>query len=93
MGCKYRVLPVPRPPVAADHRIMATTPIRILLELQPDQESLTGQIHRAGQPPCEFTGWLGLLAALQALLAAEPGPARNPPEPEPGGPGASGDRR
>ena len=71
--------------------MMATTPIRITLELQPDEESLTGRIHRADHPPCEFTGWLGLLAALHALLAAEPGPARNQPESGSGGPGAPGD--
>lgn len=50
---------------------MTTTPIRVLLELRPDRESLTGRVHRDGRPDREFAGWLGLMAALQAVVAGD----------------------
>lgn len=56
--------------------------IQITCELQTVGDSLTGRVRRDGGETREFTGWLGLLGALQALMAnADPaGPA---PEPGP----------
>jgi hypothetical protein len=68
---------------------VAEQTIRILCELQTVGDSLTGRARRQDGEAREFTGWLGLLGALQALLAdadtagtggGEPVPA---PEPRP----------
>lgn len=72
MGCPYRVAPVTAAAATADHRIMVSPPVQVLLELRPDGESLSGRACRAGQPAREFTGWLGLLAVLRALLPEPP---------------------
>jgi hypothetical protein len=48
---------------------MAEETIRILCELQTVGDSLTGHATRHDGETHEFTGWLGLLGALQALLA------------------------
>jgi hypothetical protein len=48
---------------------MAEETIRILCELQTVGDSLTGRARRHDGEAREFTGWLGLLGALQALLA------------------------
>jgi hypothetical protein len=47
---------------------MAEGTIRILCELQVVDDSLTGRVQRLDGEAREFTGWLGLLGALQALL-------------------------
>jgi hypothetical protein len=53
---------------------MAEETIRVLCELQTVGDSLTGRAARHDGETREFTGWLGLLGALQALLAdADPG--------------------
>lgn len=53
---------------------MAEETIRITCELQPVGDSLTGRARRQDGAAREFTGWLGLLGALQALMV-DAGPA------------------
>lgn len=56
--------------------------IRILCEVEAVGDSLTGRITRRGGEIREFTGWLGLLGALQAMVAdAAPAPPDRNEEP------------
>jgi hypothetical protein len=47
--------------------------IHIELELELHGEEVRGRARCAGEPPREFSGWLGLIAALDALVAAPEG--------------------
>lgn len=49
---------------------MTEQAVRIVCELQTVGDSLTGRAQRHDGEAREFTGWLGLLGALQALLAS-----------------------
>ena len=49
---------------------MAERAVRIVCELQTVGDSLTGRAERHDGEAREFSGWLGLLGALQALLAS-----------------------
>jgi len=71
---------------------MAMSWDRIVLELEPDQESLTGRVYRDGQPARQFTGWLGLIAALQALLPEQGVDEGELSPPSPGGTAPDGRR-
>jgi hypothetical protein len=51
-------------------RGMKQTAITASLELHPDGDSLTGNLREAGSEQRPFTGWLGLLAAIGALVDA-----------------------
>jgi len=66
---------------------MGSEAIWILLELEADEDSLTGRMqqvepHDAGCAPVaghmthEFSGWLGLLNALQTAVPRSPPPDR-----------------
>lgn len=59
---------------------MGKPTIRILCEVQAAGDSLTGFASRNGGDAWEFTGWLGLLGVLQAMLA-ETDPHDAPPHP------------
>lgn len=45
-----------------------TNPLVLQLELQAEEESLSGRIRSADGTIHEFTGWLGLLRVLGSLL-------------------------
>jgi hypothetical protein len=63
---------------------MAEETIRILCEVQTVGDSLTGHAQRHDGAVREFTGWLGLLGALQALVVgADATPDGEPRTPEP----------
>ena len=47
---------------------MAHDAIRILLEVEVDEESLTGRASVGDGAIRTFSGWLGLMSALDALL-------------------------
>ena len=47
--------------------------ITLALELQVADDALTGRVTAADGTDTEFSGWLGLVATIEALLAAEPG--------------------
>jgi hypothetical protein len=49
--------------------------ITIRCELEPDGDSLSGFASRDDGGVYEFTGWLGLIGVLQALLLADVDPA------------------
>ncbi len=53
-------------------------PVRVCLELEPDGDSLTGRARNASGATREFSGWLGLAAAIDAFLPT----AAHPDEPE-----------
>jgi hypothetical protein len=42
----------------------------VLLELRLDGESVTGSATALGEPDRAFAGWLGLVAAVEALVGA-----------------------
>ncbi len=46
--------------------------IRIALELELHGEEVRGRALSGDLPPREFTGWLGLIAALDTLVAPPP---------------------
>ena len=43
--------------------------VRIVCDVQIDGDSLIGRVSRRGGETHDFSGWLGLLGALQVLLA------------------------
>jgi hypothetical protein len=45
------------------------TPIRLLLEIEPVEDSLLGRVSTSEGDSREFAGWLGLLNTLEALIA------------------------
>lgn len=50
--------------------------IKLQCEMDAAGDALFGTASRIGGEIYEFTGWLGLLGVLQAMLAAEPDDAR-----------------
>jgi hypothetical protein len=44
------------------------TPIRLLLEIEAVEDSMTGRISTSEGEHREFAGWLGLLNALEGLI-------------------------
>lgn len=57
--------------------------IRIVCDVRTYGDSLSGRVTRQDGEHREFTGWLGLLGALQALLpGTEPDGSRTEVEPE-----------
>lgn len=49
--------------------------LHIDLDLRLDGDEVEGRAAVAGAPPRDFSGWVGLLAALDALTATpDPGP-------------------
>jgi hypothetical protein len=55
---------------------MAAETIVIRLELQLADSSFTGRASTSSAPAREFSGWIGLLAAIDGLIAI-PGPVHN----------------
>lgn len=53
--------------------------ISITLDLEVDGESLVGRAASGSGADREFCGWLGLMSALDALVAEAPGPASRTP--------------
>lgn len=49
-------------------------PIELEVRLSVTEESLTGEVTGIGQPPVRFSGWLGLLGAVEQAceLAGSP---------------------
>lgn len=64
---------------------MDGTTTTISLELQLDQNSLSGRASNGAGASREFSGWLGLLAAIDALLPDGPTP-KSPASPTGGRP-------
>ncbi|MEZ5122635.1 MAG: hypothetical protein R2736_13815 [Solirubrobacterales bacterium] len=45
---------------------------RIVLELRRDAAPIAGLVYREAGAPQPFTGWTGLFAVLQQMVACEP---------------------
>ena len=61
------------PPLArADAVGMQSTTAAISLELSLDGESLTGRAVASDGAVRDFSGWLGLVSAIEALIATNP---------------------
>jgi hypothetical protein len=50
---------------------MNETPISISLELQVEDDSFAGRASNRDGQAREFTGWVGLMGAIDALLSLE----------------------
>jgi hypothetical protein len=50
---------------------MNASPISISLELRVDQDSFAGRATTGSGQQREFTGWLGLMGAIEAFLSLE----------------------
>jgi hypothetical protein len=61
-----------------EDRCVPDQAVVIRLELHVDGDSLTGRASDGTRPAREFVGWLGLVAAIDALLT---GTASVPPPP------------
>jgi hypothetical protein len=59
---------------------MTTAPLRLQLELERAGDPIRGRLHREHGEPVPFTGWLELIAAVEAARA--PAPDRTPDKPE-----------
>ena len=82
-GCRWPIL------AAVEDRT-----ITITLELRVAGESLTGSATEAGGAAREFSGWLGLVSALDALVpSAPPLPPRAGQTPNGDIPGGTNDPR
>jgi hypothetical protein len=53
---------------------MAPPEARIVIALQPGPAAPSGRVQVAGEPDRSFTGWLGLLSALEAAIGPSAGP-------------------
>jgi hypothetical protein len=51
-------------------------PVRLELELDSHEGHIEGRIGDGYGQPLPFTGWLELMAALEALAAKRPGPTQ-----------------
>jgi hypothetical protein len=54
-------------------RSVESRQINLRLELQVADDALTGRVRAPDGTDTDFSGWLGLVATIEALLA-EPGP-------------------
>ena len=51
---------------------MSRTPIRVVLEIDPDSNPVQGRFRAPGEPDRPFSGWLALAEAITAIHAATP---------------------
>ena len=51
--------------------LMSTCTVHIANEAHVGNDEIRGQIRRDAGPPGSFCGWLGLISALDALLAQD----------------------
>lgn len=58
-------------PRRPDAGAMNANPVSISLELRIQEDSFAGRATTDSGQQRDFTGWLGLLAAIEALLNAE----------------------
>ena len=75
LGCGLGVLPVVAHAVDGDHRAMraAGEPTRLALEVRFDAEPIEGRVYEDdGRLDRTFSGWLGLMAAIEAARGADP---------------------
>ena len=74
LGCRFRVLPVAGSSVRwnADH-VAPQEPRRLELEIRFDAEPIEGRVHddREGGRSRPFSGWLGLIAAIEAAQGVD----------------------
>lgn len=64
--------------MGSDTSPVGPRPLRVSIELLPGSAPITGQVTDAAGNVAAFTGWLGLMAELEAALtrpADEPDPA------------------
>ena len=64
---------------AHDSRGMEARTAHLRLEVDLDTEPITGYVAAPDTRPHEFTGYAGLIAALQSIRAGEPAPLRAKP--------------
>ena len=74
--------------------LVSTSTVHIEIEAQVGDDEICGRIRSDAGPPSSFTGWLGLISALDPLLSAGVGP-RAPGTPPSGAdaPGTNGEGR
>ena len=76
LGCGIRVLPVVGVPSRGHPRSMSAAgePRRLALEVRFDAEPINGRLYDRddGRVERSFSGWLGLMAAIEAARRAEP---------------------
>ena len=48
--------------------LVSTSTVHIEIEAQVGDDEICGRIRSDAGPPSSFTGWLGLISALDALL-------------------------
>ncbi|MBI5311416.1 MAG: hypothetical protein HZB14_10395 [Actinobacteria bacterium] len=68
---------------------MTTEPTTIRIEIVRDGLTVRGRATAPGRPATEFSGWVGLMAAIEALLDETAAPSPHEP-PIPGAPSPHG---
>jgi hypothetical protein len=58
-------------PIWADAAAMQTKTAAISLELSVDGDSLAGRVRNEAGTQKEFSGWLGLMSAIEALITPD----------------------
>jgi hypothetical protein len=51
---------------------MGTRTAHLLLDVELDAEPISGRVAVGGEEPVAFTGYTGLIAALESIRAGEP---------------------
>jgi hypothetical protein len=51
---------------------VSRTPIRVVLEIDPDSNPVQGRFCAPGEPDRPFSGWLALAEAITAIHASRP---------------------
>lgn len=65
----------------ADTACVTTEPTAIQIEIERDGMTVRGRAAAPGRPTTEFSGWVGLMAAIDALLDESPSPSGGAPVP------------
>lgn len=60
---------------------MTNEPTAIRIEIVRDGMTVRGRAAAPGRPDAEFSGWVGLMAAIEALLDESPTPSSSAPVP------------
>jgi hypothetical protein len=58
--------------------LVSTSTVHIEIEADVDADEICGRIRSDAGPPGSFTGWRGLISALDSLLSADVGPTAAP---------------
>jgi len=70
-------------PTCEAHAVAASEPVRVMVEIDSEAETISGLLTVEGAPAATFYGWLELIDRLERATS----PTGAEPDPAPGSPG------